>query len=94
MGNACGALLDQPRPNPKDPAVNLCTMDTVSQEEASSEKDIPSGGLIEAANYCNLRGADPKLRYGFSQFDNLAPVSRMAKIQLQPILKSPPNCLK
>ena len=72
MGNACGALLDQPRPNPKDSSVNLCSIDTVSYEEASSGEDIPVGGLVEAGNYCNLRGSDPKLRYGFSKFDNLA----------------------
>ena len=72
MGNACAALNDQPRPNPKDPTINLCSSDTVSKDDTSSEDKIPAGGSVGAQYYCNLRGSNPKLRYGFSDFSNLA----------------------
>ena len=66
----CDAINNVPRPNPKDPAINLCTPQVVTTEDALEESVDLS--IVPAKHYCNDRGNNPKLVAGFSDFAALA----------------------
>ena len=66
----CDAINNVPRPNPKDPAINLCTVSAVTREEALEES--VNSSILNAQHYCNDRGKNPKLVAGFSDFAGLA----------------------
>ena len=66
----CSKINNTPRPNPKDPSINLCTPSALTSEEALRE-EIPFS-IVDAKYYCNDETNNSKLINGFSGFSALA----------------------
>ena len=60
----CDALNNAPRPNPKDPAINVCTPQAISKDDIDEGKDLTLA-IVNAKYYCNDETNNPNLINGF-----------------------------
>lgn len=65
MGTACSQLYNVPRPNPKDPNINICSPNAITQLDVASKTNL-TGAITDAIHYCNDETTNPPLPYGFS----------------------------